>query len=98
MINSKINNQIDSLCTLINELEAEYGWDYILRALKIISNRQLLFLNIREPSPDFLPILKVLEIVISEIEEAFYNILQENSSEEDGHEIFNELVNRVIKE
>lgn len=95
MTSLKISEQIESLCCLINELEAEYGRDYILRALKIISNRQMLFLSMPEPSPDFLPILKVLEIVISEIEEAFYNILEENLSEVSGQEIFDEIIERL---
>ena len=91
----KVNKQIESLCSLIDELGAEYGRDYILRAMKIISNRQMLFLNLPEPQSDFLPILKVLEIVIGEIEEAFYNILEENLSEVNGKEIFDELIKRL---
>ncbi len=80
---------------VIDELEAEYGRDYILRALKIISNHQLLFLNLPEPHPEFLPILKVLEIIIGEIEEAFYKILEENLSEISSQDIFDELLKRL---
>ena len=92
-----MQEQIKPLCALIDELEAEYGKDYILRALKIMSNRQMLFLDIPEPPSEFLPILKVLEIVINEIEEAFYKILEENI-EADSEEIFKELVKRYLKE
>ena len=70
----------------------------MLRALKIMSNRQMLFLDIPEPPSEFLPILKVLEIVINEIEEAFYKILEENISEINSKEFFKELVKRYLKE
>ena len=87
--------QIEHLFSLVGELDKEFGRNYILRALKVIANRQMLFLDIPEPSPDFLPILKVLEIVINEIEEVFYKILEQDISEENSKKIFSELISHL---
>ena len=55
------------------ELAKEFGWDYIGLALKKINEQQQLGLKIQLISPDFHPILKVMDLIMSEYETVLFD-------------------------
>ncbi len=64
------------------ELETEFGLDYIVYAIKKIIDRQMLFIELPPVSDGFFPILKVLDLILTELEHELYRSASDRSANE----------------
>jgi len=67
---------------LVIELENEFGTDYLIYAIKKINDRQMLFIELPPVSDCFYPILKVLDIISTELENKLFHSQSEHSENE----------------
>lgn len=61
------------LSSLIEELVTEYSKDYVLLALKQISDRQLTYISFADYHLLNEPILKLLELIITELDTVIFD-------------------------
>ncbi len=80
------------LIMLVHELIDEYGVEYVRFALKKMNEVQEFFIPVPEDWHCFDPILKVLEIVIRELDEALYSNESGVDSMEQAKEILTGLI------
>lgn len=79
----------------VKKLFEEFGRDYLLFALRKISERQMLFLSIPHTNADFQPILKVLDIIINELESELFSDASE-LPEQDLSDYFAAILRNAI--
>ncbi len=60
------------LAAQAREILAGYGRDYALGALRGLAVRNMVSLDLPAPSPEFYPLVKIHEMALRELEDAFY--------------------------
>ncbi len=68
----------DDLVRSAREILSEYGRDYAIGALRGLAVRNMMSVTLPEVTPGFYPIVKIHEIALRDLEDIFYEYLQED--------------------
>jgi hypothetical protein len=68
----------DDLVHSAREILSEYGRDYAIGALRGLAVRNMMSVTLPEVTPGFYPIVKIHEIALRDLEDIFYEYLQED--------------------
>ena len=93
-----MRNELEGFISSAHDVLSRYGRDYAIGAVRGLAVRNMISVNLPEPSDGFYPIVKVHEMVLMELEEVFYNHVQSDDSEELRGELILELVDHKVWE
>jgi hypothetical protein len=79
------------------EVLVPYGRDYAIGAVRGLAVRNMMSVTLPETTEGFYPIVKVHLMALKELEEIFYNYIEENQTEE-VRDLIMDLVERGVWE
>lgn len=88
----------DKLVQAAREVLSAYGRDYAIGAVRGLAVRNMMSVDLPDPSDGFYPIVKVHEMALRDLEEVFYSYIESRGSQHERRRIIMKLINQLVWE